>query len=248
MTLILAVHFSPLNLIVMNSVLQNHNLWIAACFAAYLGIIIVFATIYYSLYRSQPHRFLFVARVQETQLSTYTINTKRRIQSLAAEIEALAEIQDRIDKGANPQDLATQGIGGILPSGCQFALYLPQRAEWESVKQPTIELSDPDGHELSRVPLVAPWWGKRWDEVFLKRRYRNESNIALLEKRLHALQTDSFDIWSYWDFLYFSAICQTTVGFGDILPNATKVRLLVVSQVLLGYALLVVLLNIVFHP
>lgn len=40
--------------------------------------------------------------------------------------------------------------------------------------------------------------------------------------------------WSYWDFLYFSTITQTTVGYGDILPNATYVRIIVILQVLIG--------------
>jgi hypothetical protein len=45
--------------------------------------------------------------------------------------------------------------------------------------------------------------------------------------------------------VYFSTIVQTTVGFGDILPNRTPVRMLVTAQIMIGYALLVVVLNIV---
>jgi hypothetical protein len=52
--------------------------------------------------------------------------------------------------------------------------------------------------------------------------------------------------WSYWDFVYFSTITQSTVGYGDILPNSTSVRMVVVMQVLVGYALLIVILNLVF--
>jgi uncharacterized membrane protein len=63
--------------------------------------------------------------------------------------------------------------------------------------------------------------------------------------RLKSLTTATPDIWSYWDFVYFSTIVQTTVGFGDILPNSTAVRLVVTSQILIGYALLIVVLNIV---
>ena len=231
----------------MDFIVQNHNLWIAACFMSYVGLIVTFAVIYFSLYRSSPQRFIVAARVQQAQLSSYTAITKRRIQTLSAEIESLKNIQSRIEKGANPKNLAAQGIQDTLPSGCRYILYLATPDSSGTTKRPTIELQDPEGYELGRVPLVTPWWGKRWDETFLKRSCKNQAKIAQLEKRLQALQTDPYDIWSFWDFLYFSTICQTTVGFGDILPNATSIRLIIVSQVLLGYGLIVVLLNIVFH-
>lgn len=47
------------------------------------------------------------------------------------------------------------------------------------------------------------------------------------------------------DFVYFSLITQSTVGYGDILPNSTAVRVLVSVQILLGYLILVVLINLV---
>jgi uncharacterized membrane protein len=49
--------------------------------------------------------------------------------------------------------------------------------------------------------------------------------------------------WNIFDFLYFSLITQTTVGYGDILPNSTKVRAVVIVQILLGLFLLSVAIN-----
>ncbi|MBV9032967.1 MAG: hypothetical protein JO182_00640 [Acidobacteriaceae bacterium] len=46
-------------------------------------------------------------------------------------------------------------------------------------------------------------------------------------------------------FVYFSGISITTVGFGDVLPNMTSVRLLVLSEVLIGVMLFVVVVNVV---
>lgn len=58
-------------------------------------------------------------------------------------------------------------------------------------------------------------------------------------------QNEPQKIWSFWDFFYFSAITQATVGFGDMLPNSTVVRSFVVIQVLFGLLMLGVLINIV---
>ena len=51
------------------------------------------------------------------------------------------------------------------------------------------------------------------------------------------------DLWSYWDFVYFSGSALTTVGFGDILPNNTEVRMLVLLEVLFGVLLLGLTVN-----
>ncbi len=63
---------------------------------------------------------------------------------------------------------------------------------------------------------------------------------------LDSLATDAPEVWSYWDFLYFSAITQFTVGYGDILPNSTPVRMIIVLQTCIAAALLIVAINIGF--
>ena len=68
-----------------------------------------------------------------------------------------------------------------------------------------------------------------------------------LRNSIEAFKTGAPDVWSFWDFFYFSAITQFTVGYGDILPNATSVRLVVVLQTFVAALLLVVVLNLTFR-
>lgn len=72
-----------------------------------------------------------------------------------------------------------------------------------------------------------------------------EADIKKHGMVLESLKTNTPNIWSYYDFLYFSAITQFTIGYGDILPNSTTVRLVVVLQACLSAMLLVVFINIV---
>jgi len=84
--------------------------------------------------------------------------------------------------------------------------------------------------------------GKRVVANFLKRTERNRLDLLT---RLGTTSEAWPDIWSYLDFVYFATISQTTIGYGDILPNSTTVRVLVITQGLIAYALLIVVLNIV---
>ncbi|MCK4391996.1 hypothetical protein KAX17_03740 [Candidatus Bipolaricaulota bacterium] len=72
-----------------------------------------------------------------------------------------------------------------------------------------------------------------------------EDAAARCRGRLDSLAEPLPRIWSFRDFLYFSIVTQTTLGYGDILPNSSTVRSFVAIQVLLGLALLVVIINMV---
>ena len=73
-----------------------------------------------------------------------------------------------------------------------------------------------------------------------------EREAAALQKQITELSLESPPgVWEFWDFVYFSTIVQTTIGLGDILPNSTLIRQLVILQVLAGYAILVVAVNAV---
>ena len=54
-----------------------------------------------------------------------------------------------------------------------------------------------------------------------------------------------YPLWSDLDFLYFSVITISTVGYGDILPNSTLVRMIVVSEVIIGQFIIIFFLSIV---
>ena len=40
---------------------------------------------------------------------------------------------------------------------------------------------------------------------------------------------------TFFDFLYFSVTTQTTVGFGDIVPNSTFTRIITMIQMMMSY-------------
>lgn len=53
--------------------------------------------------------------------------------------------------------------------------------------------------------------------------------------------------YSLLDFLYFSAVTISTLGFGDILPNSTAIRVLVMIEALIGMILLAIFVSYFFE-
>ena len=69
-------------------------------------------------------------------------------------------------------------------------------------------------------------------------RFRLQMTLQSLAAEPEPQKEKRTDEWTYIDFFNFSTITQTTVGYGDILPNSSLVRCVVVVQVLLGLVLL----------
>jgi hypothetical protein len=119
----------------------------------------------------------------------------------------------------------------ILPTQEQFRDWKPARTLtiWTSIEPSKLGIADwigeypKDAHLASVHPvfylhtLVA-------------------ATVSDIDDNVHVVQQVLNGKYEYplLDFLYFSAVTITTVGYGDILPNSTRVRTLVMLESLLG--------------
>jgi hypothetical protein len=88
-------------------------------------------------------------------------------------------------------------------------------------------------------PYFPPRNSIQYKEMLAPVSSRLETSVSKLKSEIDrtAAQQSSAE-WSPVDFLYFSVITQTTVGYGDILPNSSIVRFIVMAQVLFGLLLI----------
>jgi hypothetical protein len=167
----------------------------------------------------------------------------REALQLSKEIAAMDEVRAVLENDRN------HALSGSLPSGRYMRITtdaIPMGDNrfvdrlvllvTEASGDVVCDISGPKDADLS-IDYFLRWLYEMLTEWRLRLGHRQKSSATVTHEPLRS--------WGLLDFIYFSAITQTTVGYGDILPNSTGIRLLVTSQVLAGYALLVVFLNVI---
>jgi hypothetical protein len=210
--------------------------------------------VYYWLYRREGTRFAFNADILKRQSDMVEQASEASLVRLRTAQEVIQELGDQLDQGTEPARVR-HCASVALPSGykCEMKLIItPSRLKTQPSNVCFFRIVDREGATI--VSIQAPprnslvqWREKRsdWQEAIPFLSAYVEKEIQRNTLRLASIGTAGADVWSYWDFFYFSTIVQTTAGFGDILPNSTMVRMIVAIQIIIGYALLVVVLNIV---
>lgn len=240
------------------------------CFVLYIISIFVFARIYHNLYKGRHQRFFFIEDILlgrkeevENQLSDKIQDLKTKIEMLQHELEMLQDIVEELEQGADIEQLAIQNKSSTLPSGNKYDISKQydnvfvigmSPPEGEIVEFIELNIENSHGKRLKRIVFDEPYPNYEFKEYHLRCRAeltQRREELTDDEQRLKDVKDYSPTIWSYWHFFYFSVGAQTTLGYGDMLPNSAVVRRLVIVQVFLGLAILVLLINFVillFRP
>lgn len=219
---------------------MSRNLWVLTCFLVFNVSVVTYAVVYCIVYRRRPESFLFTAELYRVRTTEFRANAERLLLRLTAEIAALSDLQAVL---IETSELPPLDVDRPLPKNVSWRLV------WRAVGSFTgaaafghfIEVKDADRKLISSISF-AGGADKPTVERQIDRRMRRQ---LAHQRRLASLSSELPEIWSFPDFLYFSLITQSTVGYGDILPNSTVVRLIVASQIWASYVILVVLINIV---
>ncbi|HKI05352.1 MAG TPA: potassium channel family protein [Thermoanaerobaculia bacterium] len=237
----------------------NRNQWILSVFLFYVALVFLFGAIYFLIYSSNRRAFAFNSDIIRSQSRAVEIDSYSRLEQLELELRQLKQLkQDLVTMDADPT-LGREFGGLFLTStfrgaGRDYTVIWPKaRNAFPGGGEPpptNLRITTLDGEESVRVvgsshydlPQTASEFRSLCDKWISDWEATQEEVQAVLD----SLGTDSPKVWSYWDFLYFSAITQFTVGYGDILPNSTFVRLVVLLQTCIAALLLVVVINVAF--
>ncbi|HEV8148657.1 MAG TPA: potassium channel family protein [Gemmatimonadales bacterium] len=224
----------------------------------YLGSVFLFAGFYFLLFRHNPGTFAFAADILSAQATTLKLQTRRDSVTTEVQIRLLRTLADTLvhapanlalltrPSPAGPEavfraggheytvarSVRDSGTGAVVTPGEMEIL-----AENGAIET-RIELP---GGRLDLTPVTAGELHGQAEKLigFL------QEQLSLSHDLVMRLPTVVRPNWGYMDFVYFSAITQLTVGYGDILPNTTLVRMLVIVQSLVAVVMLVVVINLV---
>lgn len=232
--------------------LLKNNLWLFACFSAYILTIFSFGLIYLWLYRQSPSRYIFARDILASRLQTVRATLEHEIENGLLKMNILNQLQALLTDTSEALTKVLVLKETQLDDGSRAVFTLiPHLASPDaSVVFNSLQIILYD----QRNQFIGSWEEDKncnnFDLEAFRRitaRYLSEETRLLANRRKQVvdLAETSPDIWTLSDFIYFSAITQTTVGYGDILPNSPVIRKCVVAQVLLGYLFLVVIINLV---
>jgi hypothetical protein len=226
---------------------------IAALTCIYTAVIIAYSGAYYAVFVSNPLLYSFGSGIAEAavyqRFTDYTTAVSRDNMKIYCVSVAAAELQKttramsrtlhylpsshdtagfvRLRKG-----LSLRGIDSFMAMGPGTLRATLLEFDGEI----RIALGGTDGWhpEVSSVERVL---ASRDDQQLLMNLDRLRRVLASQrERHLQQLRValSGQPEWGVGDFVYFSAITMSTVGFGDIVPNATFTRMLVLSQCITG--------------
>lgn len=232
--------------------------WPFKIFIVYLVFIFVFAFVYQKLHKSDPHRFAFHSDIVKAKNEELKNTVEQELKTLDANLRLLKKLPEVLENTKQvPPPTNEMGQDGFsfFSDGYEFSfdvspyadrfgarniifyiLILGKMEKWGQTKDILAE-----EHLSTKYPWPYPLEGFKEMTSSLISKY--EDTINRKRTYIESLNEYTPDYWSYFDFFYFSTITQATVGYGDILPNSTLIRFLVVIQTLLGLFLFAVAIN-----
>ena len=248
--------------------LAAKQLKLVVVFGVYVALVPIVALVYWQLYRRDHLHFIFAEDLAAKRRREAQAEAERRAEEaarrrgwLAAVVEVFAEfLQDREATGLrfSMESRGREALGILddrftahLRSGRTLVVERQARnsgAYAPGEFAPYVRVLDPDGREQLYGQLVG--FGFVCDAPCVERFVRDalpkiRADLAATLPQPSRADDPAPSLWTYTDFVYFSAITQSTVGYGDILPNSTAVRRVVLAQLAIAYLLLVVVVNIV---
>lgn len=233
-----------------HAIVKQGRLRIVSLVAGFLCIIVLYGAIYSLIFLGRPLSFTFSPGISEGMALQRSFTSSLQLLRVLEHQYFLAlalESNPRIGYAALMAH--RQGNGSPVPLSVRTTIRfaaIPDPPGGDEIHLiisyhgADVDLSVRGGRiQNPEHGLVSRLYGSATPEDF-KLRLRDllnslEAKIARERRQLEAVFAGRPE-WDLADFCYFSTITMTTVGYGDILPNSSLVRLVVMSEAVMGMA------------
>jgi len=213
---------------------------IALCIC-YFGLTTIFASAHFLLFSRDRSAYAFADAVGSARLSATTAEARREMLTTQVQLNVLSAFGDdsvsmlkmlqsddsTVSQGANSLRLAVNTYM-MPPAG-----FLVTHTLFITTPGQTYALSGDIIGDPRAPPILEMTEATNLGDF---RRGLSHLRSAIQAEHDHAaeLVLQRTAVWEYSDFLYFSAVTITTVGFGDIVPANRAGRLLVGAEAMAG--------------
>lgn len=241
----------------MNLSIVRNNTRLLVCLGLYLASLFGFALLYRDAFASDHNHFLFNIDILKAQESRFKSSTELLVAKQTAQLQAYEQLITDLNQRASPPTPENGNVTFRLP-GYSFTFSRPITSfsgspiEQGPAQPLLVLIHDRDGREIAQEGIPAfsgPFFPANiefYRDVANTAIDRLKSSISENQRLLATVGSATPEVWGFWDFFYFSVVTQTTVGYGDILPNSTSVRMLVISQIILGLVIATFAINFIF--
>jgi len=232
-------------------------------FAFYIVADIGYGGWYFSLYGSDPTRFLFAADMVVAQraahgrsVSVDLAENRRATTPFEEFLQSIADKDSSINFSSHfSLDIASaywelRGHKGAVRFYDGGRADCPRRDRFPCTPFGSVRVLDSQGSTAADIGVDIASLPDPSSAIAARAAIADLT--AQLKQRRIKLEAELADsaaltrnAWSFVDFLYFSTITQMTVGYGDIVPNSSIIRLVVMSQLVVNGFFLLVVLNFV---
>jgi hypothetical protein len=216
-------------------------------FAFYLISIIMFGFVYWRMFSVNPTAFAFNADILRRQAAAFRTVATRKLATDQEALALLAQATLHLQRHAVVPQRQKGGewvadLGGIRLTTERNVVVVYTGAHAVNHR---VSLDAASGKKCASTFYQPNFDPEDLPGVFRSWSGKLEAQVKATSRRLVSIDTDGPEVWSFVDFLYFSAMTQTTVGYGDILPNSSRVRALVCVQILVASLMLIVVINVI---
>jgi ion channel len=222
---------------------------IVALLVTYLCIVAIFGSIYYILFCRDVTAFAFAANTSEGKAVEHFSRELAHYRQLNEEVYVVELLDSNINITL---ELISSDVKRQLDSTHTAQTYTETSIDGESqVKVRWLQVMH--GSQRYRFGAAPGAVHSRFESERLTAELFDAKSRAgahkaivnlleyLLRNRLRSQAALSADLrrdprWEFLDFCYFSVVTMTTVGYGDIVPNNSVVRLCVTAQAVIGVA------------
>jgi len=214
---------------------------ILAVVVGYVTLVFFYGAVYHFQFQRRPDAFLVNTEGKEGKALQVFDDTYNSVREYNRRLYYLSLLE------AHPQ----AGASAVTNSGRNVSIDTTHTVKYSilwgsynttiffNVYEDEVEVLDYDTtNPIDPItPLIGGLSHGKDAEAFLHRlralidHQESERNRLLAELK-RAVSGDM--PWDFLDFVYFSSVTMTTLGYGDIVPNARLTRLTVMSQAILG--------------